>query len=385
MAVTAMGKRESAIRNQKFSISFQPVCAFGNPLPILVCPLLLLPRMKRAVVLMNLGSPDSTEVKDVKRYLDEFLMDERVIDKPWMLRALLVKGIIVPFRAPKSAVAYKSIWTEKGSPLIVISRQLRDALKKEIEEPVAIAMRYGNPSPKAAFDELVKNNADLEEVIAVPLYPHYAMSSYETAVEYAKSEYKKGGYTFTLRFIKPFYNNEDYIQALTESIRPYTEAGDYDQVLFSYHGIPERHILKCDPTKSHCLKVDNCCEVPSEAHAYCYRHQCWTTTHLVADRLNIPKEKRGFSFQSRLGRDPWLKPYTAVRLKEMPAEGIKKLIVVCPAFVSDCLETIEEMGEEGREFFLHAGGERFDLVPCMNVHPLWVGALAKWINTMSNE
>ncbi|HZH67071.1 MAG TPA: ferrochelatase [Flavisolibacter sp.] len=335
--------------------------------------------MKRAVVLMNLGSPDSTEVKDVKRYLDEFLMDERVIDKPWWLRALLVKGIIVPFRAPKSAEAYKSIWTEEGSPLIVISKQLRNALQKEVDEPVVIAMRYGNPSPVAAFDELVQNNPDLEEVIAVPLYPHYAMSSYETAVESAKEQHQKGGYRFKLSFIKPFYNDKEYINALTESIRPYVEKNDFDQILFSYHGIPERHILKCDPTKQHCLKVDNCCNVPSEAHAYCYRHQCWTTTNLVADALNIPKEKRGFSFQSRLGRDPWLKPYTAVRLKELPAEGVKKLLVVCPAFVSDCLETIEEMGEEGREFFLHAGGEKFELIPCMNEHPLWIGALAKWI------
>lgn len=334
--------------------------------------------MKRAVVLMNLGSPDSTEVKDVKRYLDEFLMDSRVIDKPWLLRALLVKGIIVPFRAPKSAEAYKSIWTEKGSPLIVISKQLRDALQKEIDEPVTIAMRYGNPSPKAAFDELLKANPDLEEVVAVPLYPHYAMSSYETAVEYAKDEHRQGGYSFRLTFIKPFYNNEDYLNALADSIQPYLRE-DFDQILFSYHGIPERHILKCDPTKQHCLKVADCCEVPSEAHAYCYRHQCWTTTNLVADKLGIPKAKRGFSFQSRLGRDPWLQPYTAVRLKELPAEGVKKLLVVCPAFVSDCLETIEEMGEEGREFFLEAGGERFTLIPCMNVHPLWVGALSKWV------
>ena len=328
---------------------------------------------------MNLGSPDSTEVKDVKRYLDQFLMDERVIDKPWLLRALLVKGIIVPFRAPKSAEAYKSIWTEKGSPLIVISKQLRDALKKEVEEPVVIAMRYGTPSPKEAFDELVQKNPDLEEVVAIPLYPHYAMSSYETAVEYTKEQHAKGGYNFKLTFIKPFYNDDDYIHALTESIRPFVENGDYDQILFSYHGIPERHVLKCDPTKKHCLQSPNCCEVPSEAHAYCYRHQCWTTTNLVADKLGIPKEKRGFSFQSRLGRDPWLKPYTAVRLKELPAEGVKKLLVVCPAFVSDCLETIEEMGEEGREFFLEAGGESFELIPCLNVHPLWVGTLVKWI------
>jgi ferrochelatase len=186
--------------------------------------------MKRAIVLMNLGSPDSTEVKDVRRYLDEFLMDERVIDKPWLFRALLVKGIIVPFRAPKSAEAYKSIWTKEGSPLIVISEQLRDALQKEVSEPVAIAMRYGNPSPKAAFDELLQKNPDLEEVIAVPMYPQYAMSSYETAVEYAKEQHKKGGYQFKLTTIKPYYNNEEYLNALCESIKPHMKC-EYEQII----------------------------------------------------------------------------------------------------------------------------------------------------------
>lgn len=333
---------------------------------------------------MNLGSPDSTEVKDVRRYLDEFLMDERVIDKPWLFRALLVKGIIVPFRAPKSAEAYKSIWTKEGSPLIVISEQLRDALQKEMNEPVAIAMRYGNPSPKAAFDELLQKNPDLEEVIAVPMYPQYAMSSYETAVEYAKEEYKKGGYRFKLTTIKPYYNNEDYLNALCESIRPYLKNG-YDQILFSYHGVPERHIYKGDVTGHHCLKMPNCCEVPSEAHQYCYRHQCWTTTKLVVERLQIPKEKWSFSFQSRLGRDPWLQPYTAVRLAELPKEGVKKLLVVCPAFVSDCLETLEEIAVEGKEIFLHNGGEQFEMIPCLNVHPLWIGAIAKWVREISIE
>lgn len=334
--------------------------------------------MKRAVILMNLGSPDSTEVKDVRRYLNEFLMDERVIDKPFLLRTLLVKGIIVPFRAPKSAEAYKSIWTEKGSPLIVISRQQQNALKKEIEEPVAIAMRYGKPSPKEAYDELLALHPDLEEIVVVPLYPHYAMSSYETAVAYAKEQHKRGGYSFKLTFIKPFYDNEEFIHALSETVKPFLEE-EYDQILFSYHGIPERHVLKCDPTGQHCLKVADCCEVPSPAHPYCYRHQCWTTTKRVTEKLSIPREKWGFSFQSRLGRDPWLKPYTAVRLEELPREGVKKLLVVCPAFVSDCLETIEEMGEEGRETFLRAGGERFELIPCLNVHPLWVDVLVKWI------
>jgi ferrochelatase len=333
--------------------------------------------MKRAIVLMNLGSPDSTDVKDVKKYLDQFLMDERVIDKPWLLRALLVKGIIVPLRSPNSAKAYQSIWTEKGSPLIVISKQQKDALKKEIQEPVMIAMRYGTPSPKQAYDELIGKNPELEEVIVVPMYPHYAMSSYETAVEYAKEQYKKGGYKFKLTFIKPFYKEENYLHSLRESIKPYLDQ-DYDQILFSYHGIPE-HILKCDPTKKHCLKMDNCCEVPSEAHAYCYRHQCWTTTKEMVKELNIPESKWGFSFQSRLGRDPWLQPYTAARLQELPKERVKKLLVVCPAFVSDCLETLEEIAEEGKESFLHAGGEKFELIPCLNVHPLWIETMAKWI------
>jgi ferrochelatase len=334
--------------------------------------------MKRAIVLMNLGSPDSTEVKDLRKYLDEFLMDERVIDKPWLLRALLVKGIIVPFRAPKSAAAYKSVWTAQGSPLIVISKQQQDALQKELNMPVVIAMRYGTPSPKQAFETLVQSHPDLEEVIAVPMYPHYAMSSYETAVEYAKELHSKGGYKFKVTFIKPFYKEENYLHALAESIQPYLNQ-DYDQVLFSYHGIPERHVIKCDPSAQHCLKVSNCCEVPSEAHNYCYRHQCWTTTKKIVERLAIPEGKWGFSFQSRLGRDPWLKPYTAARLEELPKEGVKKLLVVCPAFVSDCLETLEEIAVEGKESFLHAGGESFEQIPCLNVHPLWIQTMATWI------
>lgn len=332
---------------------------------------------------MNLGSPDSTEVKDVKRYLDEFLMDERVIDKPWLLRALLVRGIIVPFRAPKSAEAYKSIWTDEGSPLLVISRQLQQALDKEIDEPVTIAMRYGNPSPKMAYDELLQKNPDLEEVILVPLYPHYAMSSYETAVEYAKEQHRKGGYKFRITTLKPYYDDDTYLDALCESMKPYLEQ-EYDHVLFSYHGVPERHIYKGDITGRHCLKVANCCDVDSKAHQYCYRHQCWVTTKEVVKRLGIPEGKWGFSFQSRLGRDPWLQPYTAQRLEELPGEGAKKILVVCPAFVSDCLETLEEIAEEGKESFLHAGGESFTMIPCLNVHPLWVGALKKWVGELAS-
>lgn len=333
--------------------------------------------MKRGILLMNLGSPDSPSVKDVRRYLNEFLMDERVIDMSWLGRLLLVKGIIVPFRAPKSAKAYASIWTKEGSPLIVLTRQLQAALQEQIDEPVAIAMRYGNPTPKTGFDELLKRNPSLEEVILVPLYPHYAMSSYGTAVEYAKEWHAKGNYPFRLTIVPPFYNEPSYLEALTESISPFLKA-PYDHILFSYHGVPERHIHKDDVTGNHCLKTVNCCAVASPAHQHCYRHQCLVTTQRVAEKLLIPASKHSFSFQSRLGRDEWLKPYTAKRLEEMPAEGIKKLLVVCPAFISDCLETLEEIAEEGREIFMHAGGEEFTMIPCLNTHPAWVQTLKGW-------
>jgi ferrochelatase len=254
---------------------------------------------------------------------------------------------------------------------MVISEQLRQAVQERVSEPVVLAMRYGNPTPKAAYDQLLQLEPGLEEVVLVPLYPHFAMSSYETAVEYAKDIYKQEKYKFRLTIIPPYYKDEAYLSALAESMRPYLQQ-EYDQLLFSYHGVPERHIRKGDITGCHCLKVANCCETDSPAHEYCYSHQCKKTTELVAERLGIPKEKYGVSFQSRLGREEWLKPYTAKRLEELPNEGVKKLLVACPAFVSDCLETLEEIAVEGKETFLHAGGESFTMIPCLNTHPAWV-------------
>jgi len=240
-------------------------------------------------------------------------------------------------------------------------------------------MRYGNPAPKRAYDNLLKKIHGLEEVVLMPLYPHYAMSSYETAVEFMKEVHRKNKYSFKLTTIAPYYNNEEYIHALAQSIRPYLQ-NDFDRLLFSYHGVPERHIFKGDITGSHCLKSPNCCVVDSPAHKYCYRHQCFKTTDLVTNELRIPKEKFELSFQSRLGRDKWLTPYTAQRLSELPREGARKLLVACPAFVSDCLETLEEIAGQGKEIFLHAGGESFTMIPCLNTHPLWVNAIAKWVS-----
>ncbi|MDQ0108580.1 ferrochelatase [Chitinophaga terrae (ex Kim and Jung 2007)] len=329
------------------------------------------------IVLMNLGSPDSTAVPDVKRYLIEFLMDKRVIDYPWLFRKILIEGIIVPRRAPKSAEAYASIWWEEGSPLIVLTKQLQKAVQNDMEIPVQIAMRYGNPSPEVAYNNLLKENPNLKEVIVLPLYPHYAMSSYETAAVYAEEVYKKKKYKFKLSIIPPFYDEPDYINAMAESMRPYLQQ-DYDYVLFSYHGVPERHIYKGDITGAHCLKVNDCCHVASPAHKYCYRHQVTVTAELVARQLGLPREKWGISFQSRLGREEWIKPYTANVLETLPSEGKKRLLVVCPAFVSDCLETLEEIAVEGKHTFLNSGGESFTMIPCLNIHPLWVKAVVKY-------
>ena len=327
---------------------------------------------------MNLGSPDSTEVKDVRKYLNEFLMDGRVIDMPYLLRLILVKGIIVPFRASKSAEAYRSIWWKEGSPLIELTRQLENSVQQQVDIPVTIAMRYGKPGAKAAYDEVIgMTNNMVEEVILLPLYPHYAMSSYETAVEHMKEVHAKEGYLFKLTTFKPFYRELDYINAMSENIRPFLEK-EYDHILFSYHGVPQRHIRKSDITGKHCLTVDNCCAVDSQAHGYCYRHQCFTTTKLIMEKLHIPDTRYSISFQSRLGKG-WLEPFTDIRLAEMPSRGIKKLLIICPAFVSDCLETLEEIADRGKETFMHAGGASYTMIPCLNIHPLWVASISHWI------
>ena len=333
---------------------------------------------KRGIILMNLGSPDSTAVPDVRKYLSEFLFDERVIDYSWLFRKVLVQGVIVPRRAPESAKAYETIWTREGSPLIVNTKALAARLQEKVPDPVVISMRYGNPSMAFAYSSLLSQVPDLEEVVAVPLYPHYAMSSYETAVEHARTVYREQGYRFRLRFVPPFYEHPDYIKAMAGHMRPYLAAG-FDHLLFSFHGIPERHIRKSDPTHAHCLAGADCCAVASPAHATCYRHQCLTTMNKVAAELGLPREKFSFSFQSRLGRQPWLKPYTDFRFQEMPGEGIKKLLVMCPAFVSDCLETLEEIAIRGKESFIASGGTDYNMIPCLNTDPAWVNALASWV------
>lgn len=334
---------------------------------------------EKVVLLANLGSPKSTAVKDVRVYLKEFLMDERVIDIPFLIRSFLVKGIIAPLRARSSAKKYETIWTDEGSPLIVTTEKLTQEVQKVTGVKSYYCMRYAEPSTASVLAQIHEENQDLKEIVLFPLYPHYAMSSYESAVVKVEEEHEKGNYPSKLSVVPPYYDREVYISALAGSMQETLAKTDFDHVLFSYHGIPERHLKKTDCTGTHCLQVEDCCNVPSQAHDVCYRHQVIETTELTAKVLGLQPEQYSFSFQSRLGADAWLKPYTAKELEEMPQRGIKKLVVVCPAFVSDCLETLEEIHEEGEEIFLESGGEKFWSIPCLNTDDSWVQAIDRLI------
>lgn len=332
---------------------------------------------KKGVLLVNLGSPDSPAVPDVRRYLREFLMDGRVLDTNWLARFCIVHFAILPSRPKQSAHAYQSIWTKEGSPLIVISQNVRNLLQKEIPVPVALAMRYQNPSIENAVAELA--NAGLDEVLLIPLFPHYAMSSYETAVERVKEVAASIAPQIRVCVQKPYFDRPSYIEALVGSASSFLTT-PHDHLLFSFHGIPERQLRKTDPTGHHCLSSPDCCRQPSPAHEFCYRAQCFRTVDAFVSRAGVPQGKFSVSFQSRLGRDPWLTPYTDQRIVELAKSGVKKLLVICPAFVSDCLETLEEIGMRGKESFIEAGGESFQQVPCLNTHPLWVKSLIEMVD-----
>ncbi len=338
--------------------------------------------MKKGVLLVNLGSPDSPEPKDVKKYLGEFLMDERVIDVPLWARNILVRGIILNTRPKASAAAYKKIWWDQGSPLIVISEQLQNKIQKETPLPVSLAMRYGSMTIKKGLQELVDKGVD--EVFLIPLYPQFAMATTETIVVLAEEIRNEYFPNLNITDLKAFYNREDYIKVLGDSIEKHLKGINYDHILFSYHGVPERHIRKRDITKSHCKPSDSennlCCKTASPAHEFCYKHQCLEVTRLVAEKLNFKPGTYSTSFQSRLGFDPWLQPYTDLTIERLGKQGVKNMAIVTPAFVSDCLETLEEIAMEGQEIFHEMGGNEFTTLPCLNDGDDWVALLAKWIN-----
>ena len=323
---------------------------------------------KKGILLVNLGSPKSTDVKDVREYLDEFLMDEKVIDYRWFFRSLLVQGIILNTRPPKSAAAYKTVWTPEGSPLIVITKQVQQKLQKLVDVPVEIGMRYAEPSIENGIRKLTEQG--ITEIVLFPLYPQYAMSTTETVVDKAEEVRKKFFPDIKINYVQPFYNLEIYIDCLAERIREKLPE-NFDALQFSYHGVPERHIYKTDNKKT-CNLNDCCSRDQNPSHQFCYRHQCFKTTEMVIQKLNIPKEKTVVSFQSRLGKDKWMEPYTDETLENLPKKGVKNLAIVCPAFVSDCLETLEEISVEGKEEFIHAGGENFHYIPCLNDEDRWI-------------
>ncbi|TDO19738.1 ferrochelatase [Pedobacter duraquae] len=329
---------------------------------------------KKGVLLVNLGTPDSPEVPDVRKYLDEFLMDERVIDIPAFNRTLLVKGIIVPFRSPKTAKLYKEIWDENGSPLLYYSKIQAAMVQEQLgdEYHVELAMRYQSPSIQSALDNMKARL--VESIQVIPLFPQYASASTGSVIQKVMEIVGKWQTVPPISFVNSFHDNKLLIETFADNARKY-DPSSYDQILFSFHGLPERQLKKCDHSGHHCLKSADCCSTLTDVNKFCYSAQCHHTAKLIAAELNIPDAQYSVCFQSRLGKEPWVQPYTSEVLKDLAAQGKKRLLVFCPAFVADCLETLYEVTVEYGEEFKKLGGEEVQLVSSLNDHPKWIEAI----------
>ena len=335
--------------------------------------------MKTGILLINLGTPDSPSTPDVRIYLRELLSCERVIDINPVARWLVLNLLILPFRPRKSAKAYKKIWMDEGSPLLVFSEKLKTALLEEFAEkdiPIELGMQCRKPSLKTAIGKLRGQNCD--QIIVLPLYPQYASSSYGAAIEDLYKVILNDWNMPYLRIIPPFFSDSRFIDAWAKIGLPYIEK-KHDHVLFSFHGLPLRHLKKSDYTGKWCQNDYSCCKELIDENRNCYSAQCFQTAKLLAKSLKIEEENWSVSFQSRLGRDEWIKPYTDPYLKELAEKGMKRVVVFCPSFVADCLETIEEIGISSAEHFKEYGGEELILVPSLNNHPEWVRALTSII------
>ncbi|MEZ6038274.1 MAG: ferrochelatase [Planctomycetota bacterium] len=328
------------------------------------------------VLLVNLGTPDSTSVGDVRRYLAQFLMDHRVIDMPWPLRALLVHGIILRTRPRRSAEAYRKIWTQRGSPLLFHSEDLRNGLQDVLGPGVrtAFAMRYQNPSVEAGLTQLVAQGC--VDVVVVPLFPQYSQAAWASAFDEVSRVAAAMRNTPNLRFVPPFFDHPEFLDAQAAVARPLLDGFRADHVVMSFHGLPEKHIHKSDASGAHCLRGNDCCAVMRQENRFCYRAQCFATARGLAERLGLGPNDYEVTFQSRLTK-AWIQPFTDQRLLALPGEGKKRVAVLCPAFVADCLETIEEIGMQARESFVGAGGEDLLAVPCVNASPRWIEGLAR--------
>ena len=337
---------------------------------------------KKLALLLNLGSPRSPQLTDVQHYLKQFLMDPDVITLPKWLRYLLVYGGIVPLRARQSSCAYRTIWTDSGAPLLIHSHQLVQHLSRQSILPIYLAMRYGPPAIAHTLQCMHREHPSAHEVILLPLYPHHADSTVSSAIKEVNRALKIQKLFSKITIIPPFYNHKEYIHALVASAKPWLEQ-PYDHLLFSYHGLPQSHLKKADRTGKHCL-TPHCCSTPSSAHRTCYYFQVQCTTQAFVDRANISKHRYSIAFQSRLGRAKWLSPYTDRVLSQLGQQGIQHLLVISPAFTSDCVETLEELGIRGRNIFQTAGGKKLTLIPCLNHHPVWVTTLTRWLNNFAS-
>ena len=326
---------------------------------------------KTGVLLINLGTPDSPSVSDVRSYLSQFLNDPRVIDIPWLARKVLVNLIIVPFRAPKSAKIYQKLWTENGSPLLYYSEEAKRLLQQELPQDyqVHLAMRYKNPSIPDVLETMRKKN--YSRIIILPMFPQYASASTGSALEEVMRVMKSWWVIPEVKMISQYYNHPTFIDAFVARGKQYT-ISDYDHVLFSYHGLPERQVDKVYDS-GHCSDHD-CEQEITHENKFCYKATCYATTRLLAEKLNIPADKYTVCFQSRLDQK-WLKPFSDEVVRECGRKGMKKLLVFSPAFTADCLETVIEIGDEYQEIFHEHGGEKVQLVESLNDHPLWIRCL----------
>ena len=339
------------------------------------------PNRRIGVLLVNLGTPDSPQTSDVRRYLNEFLTDGRVIDMPAAVRYPLFQGLVVPLRAPKSAKIYQQLWdAERGSPLLFHGLDLQRLLQATLGEGyvVAFGMRYQKPSIERALEEL--RDAAVDRIIVLPLFPQYAAASTGSVQEKVMDIVKDWWIVPSVNFISTFADNAGFIESFAKRGRAEMAKHAYDHIVFSYHGIPERHVLK-GSFKGYC-QLGKCCNSYNKNNRYCYRAQCFATSRLLAQALGLSDDQYTVSFQSRLQsrlRDPWLQPYTDEVIKEMPARGIKNVLAFSPAFVADCLETTIEVGMEFKELFEAAGGAHWQLVPSLNSEPYWVDAVAAMV------
>jgi ferrochelatase len=337
-------------------------------------------KTKTGILLVNLGTPDSPSVPDVRKYLREFLMDKRVIDIPFISRWMLVNLIIAPFRAPKSAKIYHQLWQERGSPLMFHGLDLKEKLEKKMGEEFAIVlgMRYQKPSVAAALNELLARNVG--KIIVIPLFPQYASATTGSVIEQVMDDIKGRLVIPEIEFISQYPDDELMIKTFALLGKKYMQTTEYDQVVFSFHGLPERQIRKSS-TDNYCQLNAKCCSVYNEKNKFCYRAQCFLTARKIAEELELEEDQYTIFFQSRLGKDPWIQPYAEDEIKRLAKEGKERILIFSPAFTADCLETTVEVGDEFKELFLEHGGKEWQLVESLNSNDLWVESLSKMIES----